>query len=47
MERKAQLVAAAGSAIFFAVAPSVVAGLIPWWLTGWHQQGARHSEATH
>lgn len=28
--------AAAGSAIFFAVAPGVVAGLVPWWLTGWH-----------
>jgi len=27
--------AAAGSAIFFAVAPCVVAGLVPWWLTGW------------
>jgi protein-S-isoprenylcysteine O-methyltransferase Ste14 len=28
-------VAAAGSAIFFVLAPGVVAGLIPWWLTGW------------
>ena len=27
--------AAAGSAVFFAVAPGVVAGLVPWWLTGW------------
>lgn len=27
--------AAAGSAIFFAVAPGLVAGLVPWWLTGW------------
>jgi len=27
--------AAAGSAVFFAIAPGVVAGLIPWWLTGW------------
>ena len=27
--------AAAGSALFFVVAPGVVAGLIPWWLTGW------------
>jgi protein-S-isoprenylcysteine O-methyltransferase Ste14 len=35
MERKSRLVAAAGSAIFFAIAPGVVAGLIPWWLTGW------------
>lgn len=29
------LVAAAGSAVFFAVAPGVVAGLVPLWLTGW------------
>jgi protein-S-isoprenylcysteine O-methyltransferase Ste14 len=27
--------AAAGSAVFFALTPGVVAGLIPWWLTGW------------
>jgi len=27
--------AAAGSAAFFALAPGVVAGLVPWWLTGW------------
>ena len=27
--------AATGSAVFFAVAPAVVAGLVPWWLTGW------------
>jgi protein-S-isoprenylcysteine O-methyltransferase Ste14 len=27
--------AAAGSALFFAVAPGTVAGLIPWALTGW------------
>ena len=27
--------AAAGSAVFFIVAPGVVAGLIPFWLTGW------------
>jgi protein-S-isoprenylcysteine O-methyltransferase Ste14 len=27
-------VAAAGSAAFFVVAPGVVVGLIPWWLTG-------------
>jgi protein-S-isoprenylcysteine O-methyltransferase Ste14 len=25
-----------GSSIFFAIAPGVVAGLVPWWLTGWH-----------
>jgi protein-S-isoprenylcysteine O-methyltransferase Ste14 len=28
--------AALGSVLFFVVAPGVVAGLIPWWLTGWH-----------
>ena len=28
--------AAVGSAVFFAVAPGVVAGLGPWLLTGWH-----------
>jgi protein-S-isoprenylcysteine O-methyltransferase Ste14 len=27
--------AAVGSAVFFVVAPGVVAGLVPWWLTGW------------
>jgi protein-S-isoprenylcysteine O-methyltransferase Ste14 len=27
--------AAIGSAVFFAVAPGVVAGLGPWWITGW------------
>jgi len=27
--------AAAGSAVFFAVAPGVVAGVVPWLLTGW------------
>ena len=24
-----------GSALFFVVAPCVLAGLIPWWMTGW------------
>ena len=28
-------VAAAGSAVFFVIAPCVVAGLVPYWLTGW------------
>ena len=28
-------VAAAGTVVFFLVAPGVVGGLIPWWLTGW------------
>lgn len=27
--------AAAGSAAFFVLAPGVVAGVVPWWLTGW------------
>ena len=27
--------AAAGSLVFLALAPGVVAGVIPWWLTGW------------
>jgi protein-S-isoprenylcysteine O-methyltransferase Ste14 len=27
--------AAIGSAIFFVLAPVVVAGVVPWWLTGW------------
>ena len=27
--------AAIGSAVFFVLAPGVVAGAIPWWLTGW------------
>jgi protein-S-isoprenylcysteine O-methyltransferase Ste14 len=31
--RKAK--AAAGSTLFFALAPGIVAGLAPWWLTGW------------
>ena len=32
MERTA---AAAGSSVFFALAPGVVAGVIPWWVTRW------------
>jgi protein-S-isoprenylcysteine O-methyltransferase Ste14 len=27
--------AAVGSAVFFLVGPGIVAGLIPWWFTGW------------
>jgi protein-S-isoprenylcysteine O-methyltransferase Ste14 len=27
--------AAAGTAVFFVLAPGVVAGLVPWWLTSW------------
>ena len=30
--------AAAGSALFFVLAPGVVAGLIPWWLTAWERE---------
>jgi protein-S-isoprenylcysteine O-methyltransferase Ste14 len=30
-----RLQAALGSAVFLVVAPGVVAGLVPWWLTGW------------
>src|SRR4051812_11676281 len=31
---------AAGSALFFALAPGVVAGAVPWWLTGWDAEPA-------
>jgi hypothetical protein len=34
-----KLTAAAGSAVFLVAAPGVVAGLVPWWLTGWHDGG--------
>ena len=30
-----RLPAAMGSAVFFVAAPVVVAGLVPWWITGW------------
>jgi protein-S-isoprenylcysteine O-methyltransferase Ste14 len=30
-----KLKAAVGSVLFLVVAPGVVAGLVPWWLTGW------------
>src|SRR6266480_5730031 len=32
--------AAAGSTLFFAIAPGVVAGLVPWWLTRWQVRGS-------
>ena len=32
--------AAAGSSLFFALAPGVVAGVVPWWLTGWEVEPA-------
>ena len=33
-------IAAAGSAVFFVIAPGTAAGLIPWWLTGWDSRDA-------
>lgn len=36
--------AAAGTAVFLAIAPGVVAGLVPWWLTGW-RAGSPYLEA--
>src|SRR4249920_896297 len=30
-----KITAIAGSAAFLVIAPGVVAGLVPWWLTGW------------
>jgi protein-S-isoprenylcysteine O-methyltransferase Ste14 len=33
--RMRKSLAAAGTAIFFVLAPGLVAGLVPWWLTGW------------
>jgi protein-S-isoprenylcysteine O-methyltransferase Ste14 len=35
VERRRRTAAAAGSAVFFALAPGVVAGVVPWLLTGW------------
>ena len=35
-----RLRAAAGSLLFLAVAPGVVAGLVPWLLTRWRSAGA-------
>lgn len=32
--------AIAGSVLFFLAAPAVVAGLVPWWLTGWRTSDA-------
>jgi protein-S-isoprenylcysteine O-methyltransferase Ste14 len=32
--RKARSIA--GSAVFLVIAPGVVAGLVPWWISGWH-----------
>jgi len=33
-------VAAVGSSVFMALAPGTVAGLGPWWLTGWRGTGS-------
>src|SRR5215469_1671533 len=35
-----KLTAAAGSAVFLVIAPGVVAGLVPWWLTRWRMGAA-------
>jgi protein-S-isoprenylcysteine O-methyltransferase Ste14 len=37
--RSTRLRAAAGTALFLVVAPGVVAGLVPWLLTGWQSSG--------
>jgi len=37
-DRTRRAMAAAGSTVFFVLAPGVVAGLVPWWLTGWRVQ---------
>ena len=33
-----RLGASVGTFLFFLVAPGVVAGLVPWWISGWHMQ---------
>jgi protein-S-isoprenylcysteine O-methyltransferase Ste14 len=37
--RSTRLRAAAGTSVFLAIAPGVVAGLVPWLLTGWESSG--------
>ena len=37
--------ASAGTALFFILAPGAVAGLVPWWLTGWRVRHPRPSWA--
>jgi protein-S-isoprenylcysteine O-methyltransferase Ste14 len=32
--------AAAGSSVFFALAPGIIAGVVPWWITGWRTDHA-------
>src|ERR1700693_5927451 len=33
-----RLWASLGSLLFFLLAPGLVAGLAPWWISGWHRQ---------
>ena len=40
-----RVMAAAGSAVFFVLGPGLVAGLVPWWLTGWQVRQPRPSWA--
>jgi protein-S-isoprenylcysteine O-methyltransferase Ste14 len=35
-----KITATAGSAAFLVIAPGVVAGLVPWWITGWRAGAA-------
>ena len=35
-----KITAIAGSAVFLVIAPGIVAGLVPWWLTGWRMGAA-------
>jgi protein-S-isoprenylcysteine O-methyltransferase Ste14 len=39
-QRSRKAIAAAGSAAFLVLAPGIVAGLIPWLLTGWRMEAA-------
>src|SRR5258707_10402930 len=34
------ITATAGTAVFLVIAPGAVAGLVPWWLTGWRTGAA-------
>jgi protein-S-isoprenylcysteine O-methyltransferase Ste14 len=40
MAGRSRFRAAVGSGVFFVVAPGVVAGLLPWWLTGYRMAAA-------
>lgn len=37
-----RMLAAAGSSLFFALAPGIVAGVVPWMLTGWEVRDPSH-----